>query len=291
MTRKELFGPDWETILKCSPSSSVCRLLGSGAYGMVMLKVDDNGKETALKVSKYGRHRHLDDEIEILCKIRDSKTKIVNAPTLLADRTIMAYIGGVEFPLFAIESSPVGQSPLFFCNRTTEYTAVLLSVAAGIGAALKFLHDRHYAHNDVSNNNVIIVTEPPTAGGSRTTTYRAVLIDFGIACPTTREQKYFLGTEEFVHREIHSLTRAGKSWYPQELYDTTSLGFTMAVLANRGKLTWVDDMFNSRCDNAAASINGFHGIDHTVKKKWIGWVNLDKRSASTKIPAIPRIRK
>jgi tRNA A-37 threonylcarbamoyl transferase component Bud32 len=294
MTSKELFGPDWESILKCSPSSSVRRLLGSGAYGMVLLKDNNKGNETALKVSKYGRYRHLDNEVKILRKFQQWKTKIVNVPTLVEDGTIMASIGGVQHEMRSIEFSPVGQSPLFFCSRP-EYPAVLLSVAAGISSALKFLHNRHYAHNDVSDKNVIIVTEE--AGGSRTT-YQAVLIDFGIACPTAQAQTAFLGTREFVHREIHSLTRAGATWYPQKLYDTTSLGFTMAVLANGGKLTWAelstdssDEIFNSRCEEAAASINCFDGINSTLKAGWIGWVNLDKRIVSKKSPAIPCISK
>jgi hypothetical protein len=104
---------------------------------------------------------------------------------------------------------------------------------------------------------------------------KALLIDFGVASQIDMAV-CGIGTFHFAHREIHFYK--DESWMPHGDYDLTSLGFTMAALANNGVVGWtgfsdadVEDMFDLR-RSVATKLLKDHGHSELCQE----WIDYDE---------------
>jgi serine/threonine protein kinase len=204
--------------------------------------------------------------------------RISYVPTLVKSGWLSINIGGLETKLAAVVTKPLGKT-LITClasllpNRRRQL--ILQVVGKDIKAALDFIHERKWSHNDVSTKNIVLVTKPGQEGES------AVLIDFGIASVLGEGLVGFRGTTEFIHGEIH---RKHLNWYPCPEHDLTSLGFTMAALVNKGRVPWkgfsdrpvaCKEMLAKRRKIALQELENekprLEGLD-----EWKGWIEKDK---------------
>jgi tRNA A-37 threonylcarbamoyl transferase component Bud32 len=271
--QQHLFGPIWEEV---SPHLGI--LLGTGAFGLAYqyLSKGAAASDEVIKVSRFGRRKYLENEVRALQQLGSERISYV--PTLVKSGWLSITIGGLKTKLPAVVTKPLGKT-LITClasllpNRRRQL--ILEVVGKDIKAALDFIHEKKWSHNDVSTKNIVLVTKPGQEGES------AVLIDFGIASVLGEGLVGFRGTTEFIHGEIH---RKHLNWYPCPEHDLTSLGFTMAALVNKGRVPWkgfsdrpvaCKEMLAKRRKIALQELENekprLEGID-----EWKGWIEKDK---------------
>ena len=118
---------------------------------------------------------------------------------------------------------------------------------------------------------------------------RAFLIDFGFATEGSKKRYGFVGSQ-YTHGDIFE-KYPNEEWYPKKEYDLCSLGFSMAVLVNRGEVEWdmgrfprypMKNYWNEKIDQRRqAAIRIIGGFDNQ-ETDWLSWVKLDKKTNTMK---------
>jgi serine/threonine protein kinase len=134
---------------------------------------------------------------------------------------VVVVVGAITRMMPSLVLTPAG-TPLVHLGDISG-TDLLYDVVFDVALALKHMHTKKVAHNDVSLANVVVVV------GSK-----AVLVDLSLACPFNFEIPFFCGNPVYVHRDVHT----DMAWEPRPFHDLAALGFLAAVLASGSIVPW-----------------------------------------------------
>jgi serine/threonine protein kinase len=139
----------------------------------------------------------------------------------------------------ALFTSPVGIDPALYLSRNGVVRKNIVRILQdGIVAALEFMHSRSYCHCDISPRNIVLAEydDDDVSGGVQP---RAILIDFATARKIDTNVSGFVGTPNYVHRDLFECFLRGRTPYqPQPKHDLAALGFTLAYYINSCRRSW-----------------------------------------------------
>jgi hypothetical protein len=263
-SKSELFGQ-----VHAAKANSL-QLLASGAFGNVFL-----GKEnTVVKFSRHGREAYLSAEAFAYKAVGHfEKEKPLCAHLAVAKfESTCVVIGAITRKMRSLVLKPAGK-PLVHLGDIRG-GKLLYDVVFGVALALKHMHNKNVAHNDVSLANVVVV------GG------KAVLVDLSLACPFTFEIPIFRGNPVYVHRDVHK----DAAWEPRPFHDLAALGFLAAVLASGSIVPWLgfsspvrdDSSYDNRYQVANDAIKELP--DTRCRSQIIKWISFDREKTIVRKP-------
>jgi hypothetical protein len=226
--RVDLFGPN--DLFK---GNNVGALIGRGTFSDIYSYQTTN----VIKISRYGVSKDLQNEGKILMLLKpDIELQGLTCLPIFHNYIpdFEAYLGDLTVVLPALETSPRGIVSTRAMNRTINKVSkgeLLSSIKNDISYALKFIHSKNVFHLDVAPKNIVIIPDEKSG--------RAVLIDFSVAWHNepncSNKLSGFIGTPSYTHRDIFYFYPSTE-WAPHPKYDFVGLGYTLATLANEGKL-------------------------------------------------------
>ena len=267
MSHASLFGPEWK---KASPGLGT--LLGSGTFGSVYKYQHLAYDDSVVKVSRFGRRKAIDNDVKVLSYLSKQHTDAHGHIQCYKKHGLLEIeIGGVTKKMPAVVTSPQGV-PLLSCIKMKGIVQI---VAEGMESALDCIHSLDVCHNDFGIKNIVMKYDG--------TSWRAVLIDFSVACSSKRELYGFVGTVPFVHRQIQIIA-SRTPWHPNPKFDRAALGFTMAfIAAGTGSCPWTGfsgkpvkdpDTLEDRVDAAIYAVKKAD-CEEKIKEKCTEWILLD----------------
>ena len=246
--RIDLFGPDYEKLIRSGGNINVGELLGTGSFGLVFSyqMEGETHASAVLKVPILQKCTHLERELKILQHLEreeDPDTTIDEGIALPVVMKVLhnlpVVLGGVKQQLKGLVLRPQGM-PLTFWIRAimeeAEGSSVLrghvIQVWSQLKAALEFMHEKNVFHNDVTPKNIVVCD---------TADWSVCLVDFGSAFLKDGNDKKmtgFEGTPNYAHLDIFK-SYPNKVWAHQDgSYDFFGLTLTSIVMFNEGEACW-----------------------------------------------------
>ena len=289
--RSELFGPNYQEMIRSGENKIVGELLGTGSFGHVFSLEEE--ADAVLKVSVLHNSIHLEKELEILRFLgrEQSTNHIINEElalpvvTKFLDNITVELGGAVKRELKGLVFRPKGQPIRSFLSGVRKVEGAkkferrLVHVSSQLKAALNFLHEKCVCHNDVAPKN-IIVRSIDEAG------WHVCLVDFGCASSPGELKTGFVGTPHYAHKTIFDCYPS-QTWEPIREHDFFSLGLTMGALLTEGEPCWdmtpfpasltdayrvqVCDAVKKRNEQATAKIRK-STCSKKQKGEWLSWI-------------------
>jgi RIO-like serine/threonine protein kinase len=209
-------------------------VLGFGATSVVFKGKNDGGSGYAIKVA---RSNELASEIRREMEVLRELGRHDNIPTVHDEETsknVTVNFGCVTMKeLPALFTAPVGIDPVLYLSRNGVVRRNVIRILQdGIVSALKFMHSRSYCHCDISPRNIVLAEY---VGGVQP---RAILIDFATARKVDQDVSGFVGTPNYVHRDLFEWFLRRRKYKPQPSHDLAALGFTLAYFINSCRRSW-----------------------------------------------------
>jgi serine/threonine protein kinase len=126
-------------------------MVGYGAFSTVY-HVDGEFDQVA-KISRYGVKASIEREAAVLTALK--KDASVGISQLVEYKKLSITIGGINTPLPALILKPRGISAEMHLAQSVDKDKALCSIGVDMIAALDFIHQQRYTHNDVSPKNIL----------------------------------------------------------------------------------------------------------------------------------------
>jgi WD40 repeat protein/tRNA A-37 threonylcarbamoyl transferase component Bud32 len=208
----------------------ITRLLGQGGFGRTFLAVDDDRLSARCVIKQFSPQvkgtKSLDKAIKLFQQEAERLNELGEHPQI---PTLQAYFEHEE-RLYLVQQFIEGQTLL---QELAQYGVFgerrIREVLAGVLPVLKFVHDHHVIHRDITPSNII----------RRFADNKLVLIDFGVSkllsAETSSQPGTKIGTEGYAPMEQ---LRGGKAYPASDIY---SLAATCIYLLTQTK---PDDLYD-----------------------------------------------
>ncbi|MDX2244017.1 MAG: protein kinase [Leptolyngbyaceae cyanobacterium bins.302] len=208
----------------------ITRPLGQGGFGRTFLAVDDDRLLARCVIKQFSPQvkgtKSLDKAIQLFQQEAERLNELGEHPQI---PTLQAYFEHDE-RLYLVQQFIEGQTLL---QELAQYGIFgerrIREVLAGVLPVLKFVHDHHVIHRDITPSNII----------RRFSDNKLVLIDFGVSkllsAETSSQPGTKIGTEGYAPMEQ---LRGGKAYPASDIY---SLGATCIYLLTQTK---PDDLYD-----------------------------------------------
>jgi hypothetical protein len=229
--RADLFGPK-----DVFNGEDVGALIGRGSFSDTYAYKENH----VIKISRVGVSKSLKIEYDILSSLKsDIESENITCLPIVHEYfpKFPTSLGELSVKLPALVISPRGMvsTKALHCGQFKDNgDKVLFQIKEDISAALNFIHLKEIFHLDVAPKNVVVVM----LLRNNQVIQHAMLIDFSVAWSkkaTTQKICGFVGTPSYSHQDIF-YHYPKTFWVPCAKHDFVGLGYTLATLANNGKL-------------------------------------------------------
>lgn len=208
----------------------ITRPLGQGGFGRTFLAVDDDRLSARCVIKQFSPQvkgtKSLEKAVQLFQQEAERLNELGEHPQI---PTLQAYFEHDQ-RLYLVQQFIEGQTLL---QELAQYGIFgerrIREVLAGVLPVLKFVHDHHVIHRDITPSNII----------RRFSDNKLVLIDFGVAkllsSETSSQPGTKIGTEGYAPMEQ---LRSGKAYPASDIY---SLGATCLYLLTQTK---PDDLYD-----------------------------------------------